>query len=192
MLSKLDVGHEVGSEALRNAGTLQLALRVAGSARDDELVVAALECTHEDLQDVHSRVVNVEQVGAVEDHDLSGIRRRDALGIGNVFELADGTEEESAGELPAFHRFGHVEGQRLTRDAGERVHAVDKENAGDQQADFNGDREVENHRQEERCDQRGLVAHRHLAQAGEFTPVAHIPRNKEQDCSQCRQGDVAC
>ena len=73
MLSKLDVGHEVGSEALRNAGTLQLALRVAGSARDDELVVAALECTHEDLQDVHSRVVNVEQVGAVEDHDLSGI-----------------------------------------------------------------------------------------------------------------------
>ena len=80
MLSKLDVGHEVGSEALRNAGTLQLALRVAGSARDDELVVAALECTHEDLQDVHRRVVNVEQVGAVEDHDLSGIRRRDALG----------------------------------------------------------------------------------------------------------------
>ena len=91
MLSKLDVGHEVGSEALRNAGTLQLALRVAGSARDDELVVAALECTHEDLQDVHCRVVDVEQIGAVEDHDLGCIGRCDALGIGNVFELTDGT-----------------------------------------------------------------------------------------------------
>ena len=90
-------------------------------------MIAALQSPHEDLQDVHRRVVNVEQIGAVEDHDLGGIRRRDALGIGNVFELADGTEEESAGELPAFHCFGHVEGQRLTRDAGERVHAIEEE-----------------------------------------------------------------
>ena len=100
------------------------------SAGDDELVIAALQSPHEDLQDVHRRVVNVEQIGAVEDHDLGGIRRRDALGISNVFELADGTEEKCAGEFPAFHRFRHVEGQRLTRDAGKRVHAVDEEHAG--------------------------------------------------------------
>ena len=41
MLSKLDVGHEVGSEALRNAGTLELALRVAGMPREEETMDSA-------------------------------------------------------------------------------------------------------------------------------------------------------
>ena len=134
---------------------------MARSASDDELVPPAMQGSQVHLENVHRGVVDIEKICEVQNHDLGGVRSRDALGIGDAFQFTYRTEKEGARHLPGFNARGHVKGQRCLYHARERVHAVDEEPTGNHKPHFHGNREVKDDGEKERCHKRHLVAHGH-------------------------------
>ena len=83
-----------------------------------------------------------------------------ALGLGED-AVRDGAEEEGALDVPGLDRVGHVERKRDGFDDRQVVHAHQEEDAGNDEAELDGDRQVEDHGQEERDEKRRLVGERH-------------------------------
>ena len=71
------------------------------------------------------------------------------------------------------------------------VHAIEEKDARDDKPHFDSDREVEDHREEECHDERRLIGKCHLAQAQEFAPVAHVPRDKNENGCERRERNIA-
>ena len=108
-----------------------------------------------------------------------------------MLELGDGAEEEGALDVPGLDRVGHVERKRDGFDDRQVVHAHQEEDAGNDEAELDGDRQVEDHGQEERDEKRRLVGERHRAQAQELAPVAHVPGHEDEDGGKRAERDVA-
>lgn len=96
LFRKEHVGHEICAQGLRNPRAVKLAQGVARSASDDELVSPAVQGSQVHLENVHRGVVDIEKICEVQNHDLGGVRSRDALGIGDAFQFTYRTEKEGA------------------------------------------------------------------------------------------------
>lgn len=96
LFRKEHVGHEICAQGLRNPRAVKLAQGVARSASDDELVPPAMQGSQVHLENVHRGVVDIEKICEVQNHDLGGVRSRDALGIGDAFQFTYRTEKEGA------------------------------------------------------------------------------------------------
>ena len=114
------------------------------------------------------------------------------LRIGDDFQLGNGTEEKRAFHCPRFNLLRSIEGKRFGNHSSERVHAIEEEQGRSEQTDLNGNGQVEDHRQEERDQQRCLIRHGELSEANKFMPIAHVKGHEQKDGRKRTQRDVHC
>ena len=114
------------------------------------------------------------------------------FGVCDDFQLGNRAEEKRTFHGPRFDLLRRIKGQCLGDYTSERVHAIEEEHCGSEQADFNSNRQIENHRQEECHQQGGLVGHGELSQANKFMPVAHVKGHEQEDGRKRTERNVHC
>lgn len=188
------------AQKLAEAVVLEHAVDIGRDAREHDVRAFAVAHFAEVVQVVDARGINERHAAHADDAHLGMI----VEGGHEFLKLVGNAEEVRAVDLVHLHTLGNDEvlfvhfgigfvvgvdlvGNHL--DLGGLGHAAHEEEAGDEQAHFDGDGEVEDDGEEEGDEQHDDVALGVLHQLHEGAPSAHVVAHDDQHAGQARHGD---
>ena len=178
------------AKLLEHACTGKRHHRLGMHAREQQLSTFAVATVEQVFDHLDTSGIDARNAAHTQDKDLRLVR--DA-GHG-VLELVYRTKEERTGEFIHHHALRHLaaevvvggffvvflEGFRHRFHFGNIAHALDEEHRGKENADFNSNSQVDNHREEEGHEHHDDVALRSLEHLDEAAVAAHIESHLEK------------
>ena len=187
------------TKLFEHAGARQSHHRLGMHATEQELRPFALATAKQIFNHLDTGGIDARHATHAEDKNLRL--------VGNaghrILELVDRTKEQRTGEFVHHNALRHLaaelvvggflvvflEGFRHRFHLGNIAHALDEEHRGQQNAHFDSDREVDNHREEEGHEHHDHVALGGLEHLDKTAVAAHVERHLEKYCRKRRHRD---